>query len=164
MIPLHLQRHIDVNETSGTGRVWEGVEFSNGWVAGTWLSATPSYGWYPSLEHLTEIHGHQGATEIKKGDIYQLDGNREFCYVYANNPEDTTDGNPWVAEGMRFNKEWIVLMHLSKYTSVYWYRSLEELEVIVGKRSHVILNSVSADFYFHPSPNHPVWKREKVFK
>jgi len=49
---------------SGTGRVAEGVIFSNGWVALVWLTETPSMGFYPSIEAVEAIHGHSGKTRV----------------------------------------------------------------------------------------------------
>lgn len=49
---------------SGTGRVAEGAIFSNGWVALVWLTETPSLNFYPSIDAVEAIHGHNGATRI----------------------------------------------------------------------------------------------------
>ena len=59
-----LQRHDDRTGVSGTGRVAEGVVFSTGWVALTWLTSINSLVFYPSIRNVEHIHGHGGATEI----------------------------------------------------------------------------------------------------
>lgn len=59
-----LVRKVDVTGISGTGRIAEGVVFSNGWVAMTWLTDTTSVVFYPNIDNVVKIHGHQGATII----------------------------------------------------------------------------------------------------
>jgi hypothetical protein len=61
---FHLLRLADESGVSGTGRVAEGVIFSNGWVALLWLTETPSMGFYPSIEAVEAIHGHSGKTRV----------------------------------------------------------------------------------------------------
>lgn len=61
---FHLYRSEDPTGVSGTGRVAEGVVFTNGWVAMTWLSAQPSISFYTSIEQLEAIHGHSGTTRV----------------------------------------------------------------------------------------------------
>jgi hypothetical protein len=64
---FHLQRDVDATGISGTGRVAEGVVFSNGWCALTWLTAHTSVVFYQSIADVEAIHGHQGSTKI----VYQ---------------------------------------------------------------------------------------------
>lgn len=64
MRTFSLQRVIDETGISGTGRVAEGVVFSNGWVALTWLTQYTSVVFYPGIEHVHAIHGHGGKTQI----------------------------------------------------------------------------------------------------
>jgi hypothetical protein len=59
---FHLLRLDDVSGVSGTGRVAEGVIFSNGLVALTWLSSYPTVSVYPSVAAVEAIHGHDGRT------------------------------------------------------------------------------------------------------
>lgn len=62
---FYLQRDEDATGVSGTGRVAEGVQFSNGWVALTWLTQWTSVVSYPQgIEAVEHIHGHQGRTRI----------------------------------------------------------------------------------------------------
>lgn len=62
---FHLQRDEDETGISGTGIVAEGVVFSNGWVAMTWLTDWTSIVSYPQgIEAVERIHGHQGKTQI----------------------------------------------------------------------------------------------------
>jgi len=60
------QLHRDEDETgiSGTGIVAEGVEFSNGTVAFTWLTHQHCVNIYSSMKTVEEIHGHGGKTRI----------------------------------------------------------------------------------------------------
>jgi hypothetical protein len=64
LLAFYLERLEDPSGVSGTGRVAEGVVFSNGWVALVWLSASPSLAFYLSLESVEAIHGHGGKTRL----------------------------------------------------------------------------------------------------
>lgn len=59
-----LQRDADETGISGTGRVAEGVLFSNGRVALTWLTKHTSVAIYESMTAVEAIHGHGGKTRI----------------------------------------------------------------------------------------------------
>lgn len=61
---FHLQRSEDATGVSGVGKVAEGVVFSNGWCALTWLTENTSVAFYPSIETLEAIHGHHGNTAV----------------------------------------------------------------------------------------------------
>ena len=61
-----LVRDEDVTGVSGTGTVAEGVEFSDGRVALRWIVGDHrSTVTWDSIESVTEIHGHNGATRIE---------------------------------------------------------------------------------------------------
>lgn len=64
MKPFRLVRAEDTTGISGTGCVAEGVVFSNGWVAMTWLSIHPSLTFYTSVDEVEAIHGHNGKTQV----------------------------------------------------------------------------------------------------
>lgn len=150
-----LNRKEDVNNISGCGIVWEGVIFDNGWIAGKWLSKMPSYGWYPSLECVRKIHGHGGRTEIQESEFGEL------IYIMTK-PEYTTDGNPYVAQGYICINGWIALLHLSKWTSVYWYRNEKELQTIIGERSEIREIESFSNVPYFPS-DHVIWEREFIY-
>ena len=62
-----MQRDVDVSGVSGTGKVAEGIVFSNGWVALTWTNEGPrfsSISIYPDIQTVERIHGHEGKTRI----------------------------------------------------------------------------------------------------
>ena len=61
---FHLVRDQDITGVSGIGIVAEGVLFSTGWVALTWLTAVNSLVFYPTIGNVEHIHGHNGATRI----------------------------------------------------------------------------------------------------
>lgn len=61
---FELHRQEDITGASGTGVVAEGVEFSTGWVALTWLTAVNSLVFCPWIANVEAIHGHNGATHI----------------------------------------------------------------------------------------------------
>jgi hypothetical protein len=62
---FHLVRRDDPTGISGTGCVAEGVVFSSGWVAMTWLSDMPTMTFYASVAQLEAIHGHHGTTSVE---------------------------------------------------------------------------------------------------
>jgi hypothetical protein len=59
-----LERDVDATGVSGVGRVAEGVVFSSGWVALTWLTDVTSLVFYPSIQNVERIHGHSGLTRV----------------------------------------------------------------------------------------------------
>jgi hypothetical protein len=58
-----LDRHEDITQVSGTGRVAYGVELDHGLLM-TWTGEWQTVGWYPDRETVEHIHGHQGASEL----------------------------------------------------------------------------------------------------
>lgn len=60
-----LNRSDDKTGTSGTGIVAEGVQFSSGDVALTWLSNLRSVAFYSNIASVDTLHGHFGATTIE---------------------------------------------------------------------------------------------------
>lgn len=68
---FYLQRKVDASGVSGTGIVAEGVEFTSGMVALTWLGVHRCINIYESIKTVEELHGHDGSTVIvfinKKG-------------------------------------------------------------------------------------------------
>lgn len=64
MKTFDLVREHDVSGVSGTGRVAEGVQFSDGTCVMRWLSDIASTAIYASAEMLETIHGHGGATRL----------------------------------------------------------------------------------------------------
>ena len=67
---FHLLRDIDETGISGTGRVAEGVQFSDGMCALRWCTEVPSTGAYRNIEDLVAIHGHSGKTRVVWLDAY----------------------------------------------------------------------------------------------
>lgn len=63
-----LDRQVDATGVSGTGIVAEGVEFSNGKCAVSWLTDVTSVAVYDGIEQVRSIHGHDGQTEIVYAD------------------------------------------------------------------------------------------------
>ncbi len=65
---FHLERREDVSGVSGTGRVAEGVIFSDGWAVTHWLGGPPmneptTTTWYnKGSQGIEKIHGHDEAT------------------------------------------------------------------------------------------------------
>lgn len=60
-----LNRLVDATGISGVGIVAEGIQFSNGKCALTWLTLVTSVALYESIEDLIAIHGHDGSTQIE---------------------------------------------------------------------------------------------------
>lgn len=65
---FHFVRTEDVSGVSGTGVVGEGVEFSGGKVAYTWLTHMGAVTVYDNIKTFLSIHGHEG-----KGTIEWID-------------------------------------------------------------------------------------------
>lgn len=61
---FYLDRITDETGISGTGRVAEGVIFSNGSCAMVWLTQYWSVAVYPNIDHVIAIHGHNGKTKV----------------------------------------------------------------------------------------------------
>ncbi len=61
---FYLQREEDVSGVSGTGRIAEGIVFSDGVAVVRWLSALGSTVIYDNVESVKGIHGHDGRTKI----------------------------------------------------------------------------------------------------
>lgn len=61
---FYLQRNEDESGVSGTGRVAEGAEFSNGKCAISWLTPVTSVAVYDNIKEVEMIHGHDGKTLI----------------------------------------------------------------------------------------------------
>lgn len=59
-----LQRNEDETGISGTGVVAEGIEFSTGWCALSWMTSAHSVGIYPNVKELERIHGHNGRAVV----------------------------------------------------------------------------------------------------
>jgi len=59
-----LIRNEDVSGVSGEGVVAEGIEFTDGTCALSWLTKHRSMAFYPNIKELEHIHGHEGATSI----------------------------------------------------------------------------------------------------
>jgi hypothetical protein len=79
MRKFHLQRVEDEGGVSGTGKVAEGVVFSNNWVALTWLTKHTSVAFYMSMNEVKAIHGHGGKTEVVWDDP---------CCLFCKHPID----------------------------------------------------------------------------
>jgi len=62
---FHLVRVEDVSGVSGTGRVCEGLQFSDGTCVLRWLTEFRSTAVYASVEDVHRIHGHNGATRLE---------------------------------------------------------------------------------------------------
>jgi len=57
---FYLFRKEDVHGMSGTGRVADGVEFDNGWVALTWKGEVASLTTFHSISAVQKLHTHNG--------------------------------------------------------------------------------------------------------
>lgn len=64
MRTFKLVRNEDESGISGTGVVAEGIEFSNGMCAMSWLTNMHSVAVYPNAKQLEAIHGHNGRTAM----------------------------------------------------------------------------------------------------
>jgi hypothetical protein len=64
-----LQRIVDESGISGTGRVADGVLWTDGTVCMRWRTHTRSVSFYDSLNDVINIHGHNGKTQVKFLDL-----------------------------------------------------------------------------------------------
>lgn len=60
-----LNRIEDVSGISGVGPCAEGIEFTNGMVALTWLSPHRTIEVLESIKTVDALHGHEGKTKIE---------------------------------------------------------------------------------------------------
>lgn len=73
-LPTHIEkfyifRKKDISGISGTGIVAVGVEFPSGKIVIEWTSYQTSIGLYDNMTKFLEVHGHEGNTEIIKGEV-----------------------------------------------------------------------------------------------
>lgn len=61
---FELHRDDDETGVSGTGVVAEGVEFTSGMVAMTWISPHRCINIYESIKTVEALHGHEGRTRV----------------------------------------------------------------------------------------------------
>lgn len=67
MKQFEIIRHHDVSGISGTGRVAEGVEFTDGTVVVRWLKTEgvePTTVVHPGIDNVIALHGHNGSSEV----------------------------------------------------------------------------------------------------
>lgn len=69
---FELHRIEDKTGISGTGRIAEGVLFSDGRCVMRWLTQYRSMGVYDSIQDLEAIHGHGGTTKFVFIDFDRL--------------------------------------------------------------------------------------------
>jgi hypothetical protein len=62
---FRLVRDEDITGISGAGHVVDGVQFIDGFVALRWRRPPNSIGIYNSMDDVTAIHGHEGATRVE---------------------------------------------------------------------------------------------------
>ena len=60
---FYLDRQEDVTGVSGTGKIAHGVQFTDGSVVLRWIQE-PAYTFFPNIERMIKIHGHDGKTKI----------------------------------------------------------------------------------------------------
>ena len=61
---FYLQRIVDASGVSGVGKIAEGCQFDTDWCALVWLTEKTSMSYYPNIDVLESIHGHNGMTRI----------------------------------------------------------------------------------------------------
>lgn len=65
--PFYLLRHKDISGTSGIGIVGIGAIFPSGKAIFEWCSYQKSLIQFENIEHVIEVHGHEGRTEVIMG-------------------------------------------------------------------------------------------------
>jgi hypothetical protein len=66
--PFYLKRVEDETGVSGEGIVALGVVLPSGICIIEWLTFTSSINQYKNIDHVEDVHGHDGKTEIIMGD------------------------------------------------------------------------------------------------
>lgn len=61
---FYLDRREDETGISGTGRVAEGIQFSDGTCVLCWMSGVSSTSVYRSISDVVTVHGHEGKTVV----------------------------------------------------------------------------------------------------
>lgn len=61
---FYLQRNVDASGVSGTGKVCEGCQHDTGVCSLVWLTGRGAVSFYPDIETLVNIHGHNGMTQL----------------------------------------------------------------------------------------------------
>jgi hypothetical protein len=87
---FYLYRKQDESGVSGNGLVAEGIVFSNGKIALTWLTPTTSVVTYSSMDDVEIIHGHGGKTVILWDDEDKVDSNGLNPLIF-----DISSGGNW---------------------------------------------------------------------
>ena len=123
-----MRRIFDVNGKSGIGDVWEGVEFDNKSVAGIWMHEISSKVYYPNVDELIRIHGHEGNTIVENsnyGELFQL-VNRE-------------NNNDIFAQGFVSSNGIVVLLFISS-SSICFLDSINHMNYVYGTK--YIINKI----------------------
>lgn len=66
---FELHRDVDTSGVSGLGIVAEGVEFSSGVCALTWLTSNKVVAFYDNIKTVETVHGHGGNTRVVWLDV-----------------------------------------------------------------------------------------------
>ena len=61
---FQLHRNTDVSGISGIGIVAEGIEFSDGMCALTWLTEFHVVSIFENMKSIEHVHGHDGNTKV----------------------------------------------------------------------------------------------------
>lgn len=64
MKTFYVEREEDVSGVSGTGRVAEGIEWSDGTVVLHWISDMSSTNIYGNMKQMLKVHGHGGKLKV----------------------------------------------------------------------------------------------------
>lgn len=82
---FYLNRKNDVNGVSGEGIVAVGVQFPNGKCVLNWVTDTPSFNFYNSINDIKDIHGHGDSTEIHfMDDLNKSEKEKKLQKAYEN--------------------------------------------------------------------------------
>lgn len=84
---FYLQRNTDASGVSGCGKVAEGCQFDTGWCALVWLTGKAAMSYYPDIETLEGIHGHQGMTKV----VFVDDESSNFVIQREERPGDRAE-------------------------------------------------------------------------
>lgn len=94
---FHLQRDHDVTGVSGTGRVADGIVWSDGTVSVRWLGERPSTVFWDELADAVHVHGHGGHTRIVWDDPEPPTVDMDCLHCPDGHTLPTGGSQPWSA-------------------------------------------------------------------
>ncbi|MFJ6729431.1 hypothetical protein ACIQPQ_31465 [Streptomyces sp. NPDC091281] len=94
---FHLQRTVDITGVSGTGRVADGILWTDSTASVRWLGDRPSTVHWDTLDDALHVHGHGGHTRIVWDDPEQPAPDMDCPHCPDGHTLPTSGSQPWSA-------------------------------------------------------------------